>query len=209
MPHGAQRLWMHLFYVCIFLCVWWAKTRRPPIYTGRYTRSGISLVYLWIWLKIFILFIWPYFFLLQLLDLKWPFFNFLIILVLLGVWGCVYVHNILVINCDFVLIYLQVAELREELIERGLNAKGNKQELIDRLTEHIVQGGKLTHICYKEYFIVNIIVQIMNVCECNGTNISWGERCYCSIHQSQAELNGTFHLSPNDTNEETLICTNI
>ncbi len=41
-----------------------------------------------------------------------------------------------------ILLFLQVAELREELTSRGLNTKGNKQELVDRLTEHIQQGGK-------------------------------------------------------------------
>lgn len=36
---------------------------------------------------------------------------------------------------------LKVAELREELTEKGLNSKGNKQELIDRLTEYIEENA--------------------------------------------------------------------
>ena len=34
--------------------------------------------------------------------------------------------------------------------------------------------------------------------ECNGTNISWGERCYWSIQQGKADLNGELHLPPNE-----------
>ena len=33
---------------------------------------------------------------------------------------------------------------------------------------------------------------------CNGTNVSRGEKCYCSIQRGEAGLNGTFHLSSNE-----------
>ena len=44
--------------------------------------------------------------------------------------------------------------------------------------------------------ILNII-QIMNVYDCNGTNIFMRWKIKCSIQRGEAELNGTFHLSPN------------
>ena len=37
----------------------------------------------------------------------------------------------------------QIAELRKELTDRGLNSKGNKAELLDRLTEFLDVGGKV------------------------------------------------------------------
>ena len=40
-------------------------------------------------------------------------------------------------------------------------------------------------------------IQIMNVYECNGTNIFMRWKMKCSIQRGEAELNGTFHLSPN------------
>ena len=45
---------------------------------------------------------------------------------------------------------------------------------------------------------MQISKQIMNVYECNGTNIfmRWKMKCY--IQRGEAELNGTFHLSPNE-----------
>ena len=59
--HGAQRSCTHLY---LFLCMWTAKTQRPPQfephgwrrrYTGRYRRSVISRVYLWETLKLYTL----------------------------------------------------------------------------------------------------------------------------------------------------------
>ena len=48
MLHDTKRLWMRLFYV--FLCVWLAKTQRPPIWATcqdvHGACSGISLVHL-------------------------------------------------------------------------------------------------------------------------------------------------------------------
>ena len=38
----------------------------------------------------------------------------------------------------------------------------------------------------------------MNVYECNGTNIFMRWKMKCSIQRGEAELNGTFHLSPNE-----------
>ena len=38
----------------------------------------------------------------------------------------------------------------------------------------------------------------MNVYECNGTNIFMRWKMKFSIQQGEAELNGTFHLSPNE-----------
>ena len=37
----------------------------------------------------------------------------------------------------------------------------------------------------------------MNVYECNGTNIFMRWKMKCSIQRGEAELNGTFNLSPN------------
>ena len=42
----------------------------------------------------------------------------------------------------------------------------------------------------------------MNVYECNGTNIFMRWKMKCSIQRGEVELNGTFHLSPNEN-----ICT--
>ena len=42
-------------------------------------------------------------------------------------------------------------------------------------------------------------IQIMNVYECNGTNIFMRWKMKCSIQLGEAELNGTFHLSLNET----------
>ena len=42
------------------------------------------------------------------------------------------------------------------------------------------------------------VIQIMNVYECNGTNIFIRWKMKCSIQQGEAELNGTFDLSPNE-----------
>ena len=39
-------------------------------------------------------------------------------------------------------------------------------------------------------------IQIMDVYECNGTNIFMRWKMKCSIQRGEAELNGTFHLSP-------------
>ena len=44
----------------------------------------------------------------------------------------------------------------------------------------------------------DIIIQTMNVYECNGTNIFMRWKMKCSIQRGEAELNGTFHLSPNE-----------
>ena len=38
----------------------------------------------------------------------------------------------------------------------------------------------------------------MNVYECNGTNLSMRWKVKCSIQRGEAELNGTFNLSPNE-----------
>ena len=38
----------------------------------------------------------------------------------------------------------------------------------------------------------------MNVYECNGTNIFMRWKMKCSIQRGEAELNGTFYLSPNE-----------
>ena len=38
----------------------------------------------------------------------------------------------------------------------------------------------------------------MNVYECNGTNIFMRWKMKCAIQRSEAELNGTFHLSVNE-----------
>ena len=38
----------------------------------------------------------------------------------------------------------------------------------------------------------------MNVYECNGTNIFMRWKMKFSIQRGEAELNGTFHLSPNE-----------
>ena len=38
----------------------------------------------------------------------------------------------------------------------------------------------------------------MNVYECNGTNIFMRWKMKCSIQRGEAELNGIFHLSPNE-----------
>ena len=46
---------------------------------------------------------------------------------------------------------------------------------------------------FREYSI-----QIMNVYECNGTNIFIRWKMKCSIQRGEAELNSTFHLSPNE-----------
>ena len=43
----------------------------------------------------------------------------------------------------------------------------------------------------------NIIIQIMNGYECNGTDICMRWEMECSIQRGKAELNRTFHLSPN------------
>ena len=40
----------------------------------------------------------------------------------------------------------------------------------------------------------HIGIQIMNVYECNGTNIFMRWKMKCSIQRGEAELNGTFHL---------------
>ena len=41
-------------------------------------------------------------------------------------------------------------------------------------------------------------IQIMNDYECNGTNIFMWWKRKCSIQRAEAELNGTFHLSPHE-----------
>ena len=41
-------------------------------------------------------------------------------------------------------------------------------------------------------------IQIMNVYECNGTNIFMRWKMKCFIQRSEAELNETFHVSPNE-----------
>ena len=41
-------------------------------------------------------------------------------------------------------------------------------------------------------------LQIMNVYECNGTNIFMRWKMKCSIERGETELNRTFHLSPNE-----------
>ena len=55
---------------------------------------------------------------------------------------------------------------------------------------------KLTS-CHSK-FRSGIIIQIMNVYECNGMNIFMRWKMKCSIQRGEAELNGTFHLSPNE-----------
>ena len=47
--------------------------------------------------------------------------------------------------------------------------------------------------------IKDITIQIMNVYECNGTNIFMRWKMKCSIQRGEAEMNGTFHLSPNES----------
>ena len=51
--------------------------------------------------------------------------------------------------------------------------------------------------CIWLWWVCNSI-QIMNVYECNGTNIFMRWKMKCSIQWGEAELNGTFHLSPNE-----------
>ena len=41
-------------------------------------------------------------------------------------------------------------------------------------------------------------IHIMNVYECNGTHIFMRWKMKCSIQRGEAELNGTFHLSPHE-----------
>ena len=41
-------------------------------------------------------------------------------------------------------------------------------------------------------------IQKMNVYEYNGTNIFIRWKMKCSIQRGEAELNGTFHFSPNE-----------
>ena len=60
--------------------------------------------------------------------------------------------------------------------------------------EETVRNGKTSKF---RYFIL-ISIQIMNVYECNGTNIFMRWKMTCSIQRGEAELNGTFHLSPNE-----------
>ena len=43
-----------------------------------------------------------------------------------------------------------------------------------------------------------ISAHIINVYECNGTNIFMRWKMKCSIQRGEAELNGIFHLSPNE-----------
>ena len=54
-------------------------------------------------------------------------------------------------------------------------------------------------------YTMSLSIQIMNVYEYNGTNIFKRWKMKCSIQQGEAELNGTFHLSPHCTNEKTFI----
>ena len=42
------------------------------------------------------------------------------------------------------------------------------------------------------------IIQIMNGYECNGSDIFMRGEMECSIQRGKAELNRTFHLSPNE-----------
>ena len=60
--------------------------------------------------------------------------------------------------------------------------------------KHTITHLKMVHLttwpCYR--------IQIMNVYECNGTNIFMRWKMKCSIQRGEAELNGTFHLSPNE-----------
>ena len=48
------------------------------------------------------------------------------------------------------------------------------------------------------FFAYTCSIQIMNVCECNGTNIFMRRKMKCSTERGAGELNGTFHLSPNE-----------
>ena len=59
MPHDVNRLWVYLF-ALIFACVVGKNPKTPQFephgrrryYTERYRRSGISRIYLWLYLKI-------------------------------------------------------------------------------------------------------------------------------------------------------------
>ena len=70
--HGTQRSWAHLF-LCVFLRVWSAKTRRPQFephgwrhhYTRWHRRSGISGVYLWYF------FVWNFIYRLSACCVQW------------------------------------------------------------------------------------------------------------------------------------------
>ena len=52
--------------------------------------------------------------------------------------------------------------------------------------------------CIHGLYLWVINIQIMNVYECNGTNIFMRWKMKCSIQRGAAELNGTCHLSPNE-----------
>ena len=61
-----------------------------------------------------------------------------------------------------------------------------------------LQEGDLEYLKYLKNKKAGDSIQIMNVYECNGTNIFMRWKMKCSIQRGEAELNGTFHLSPNE-----------
>ena len=48
-------------------------------------------------------------------------------------------------------------------------------------------------------------IQLMNVNECNGTNISFGKRSKAPFKRGEAKYNGAVDLSPNEI-ETYIIC---
>ena len=64
-------------------------------------------------------------------------------------------------------------------------------------------GGKTSELLCNELWRINTgmvedSMQMMNVYECNGTNIFMRWKIKCSIQWGKAQLNETFHLSPNE-----------
>ena len=86
--------------------------------------------------------------------------------------------------------------------ENGLLFCHFESELLKVISALVRLIVTIVNIPHSRNFMVRcllvISIQIKNVYECNGTNIFMGWKMKCSIQRGEAELNGTFLLSPNE-----------